>query len=269
MSTQITCKYSCYPTGPNKTATNLSTLMAAVPIENETLLRWGLRVISDNTGIVASLVSRTIVLGMLPTVTATVQANLDGSMTPSRILTCTVETTGSWYVRPPTIQFADTAPGIGSGAAAYATLGVFATTLGGAEATPYVAPIITASGGQLAPGGKQATFTANVVGGSINTVTINTNGGPYNVPPTLTITDAGGGAGQTVTAQLGLSGIVMTALGQSYTNPVVTVTPYFKSGIAPDAAGVLSQAQIVQSWMKGVLQAAMNVSIIPALNVVA
>lgn len=269
MATQITYKFSCYPTGPTVNAAALSTRLAAVPLDNDLLQFDGLRVISDATNIVASFVTRTIVLGMTPAGAGTVQANLDTSTTPSAILSYTVETTGNLYVRPPIVTIADTPPGIGSGASAYATLGVFGTALGGAEVNPYsAATTVTASGGQLAPGGTQATFTVTLLGGAISAVNIVTNGGPYNVPPVLTIADPGGGSGQTVVAQLGLSGIIATAPGKSYTNPVVTLLPYFKS-LNPDAAGALTQAESVQSWMQSVIQRAMNVSIVPSLGVVA
>lgn len=267
MATQITYKFQVQCTG-QVLNTTMQGLLAAVPVDSDTLQTWGLRVTSDTAAHLANLVTRTIVLAMGPSAAAVVTPVLDASVTPSDIPSYTF-TNGLDYIRPPVLSVADTAPGIGSGAACYATLGVFGVSnlVGGGGYT--AATQCLAVGGQLAPGGTPATFTVTLGGGgTIAVVTIVQNGGPYNVPPTLSFVDVpGGGAGASATAQLGVSGVVPTAKGKSYTTPVVTVTPYFKS-LNPDPFAA-AQAAAVRGWMQDVIQKALGVSVIPSLGVVA
>lgn len=271
MATQITYTFDVQVTGFIRTVAQMETALAAVPIDVQTLSAfWGLRVTSDVTSSpAANIARRTIIVAMGPSVVALATPNLDKSRTPSSIVNYTITQNGLNFIRPPVVSIADTAPGTGSGATAFAQLGVFGvgglpTGVGYTAATTTV----TAVGGELAPGGAQATFgTVTVLAGQITAVPIVTAGGPYNFPPTLVVADTSGGTGAVLTAQLGVSALVGQSGGQGYSNPAVTFTPWFKS-IVPDAFPT-AQAASVQSWMQDVIQRGIGVSVMPGVGVVA
>lgn len=291
MSKALTCVFTAPAFGVTSAAT-LATKMAAVPIDLQFTHGLGLSVISDTTTTVAGpppTAQRTIVLGLGPglgnpgnfngiaaTVTPHLEPNLAngaGGIGPSPILNYTIgpadHAGGRGYIRPPYLQVSDSAvPSTGSGAVVYAQMGVLFVVLTGAMTTPYTAAtVVTASGGELAPGGAQATFSVTIDGGgNITSITPVTAGGPYNSPPTLTVTDTGGGAGQGGVALLGITGVVPVHAGADYTSPIVTVVPSFKVD-NPDA-DPLAQIAAVQGFMQLILAEAMGCGVQTAIPVV-
>jgi hypothetical protein len=254
MSTQISYNYVVQIVGG---VADLELAVGNAPVDAQTLLFWGLRLLSDTTSQAGNTITRTLVVSMVPAVSAIITANLDLSKgPPSSIKTFNIGDAGSVYVRPPVLQIADSGGGIGYGASAYAELGVIGTAVIAAGALYSASTYAVASGGELAPGGTQATFTVALgVGGTISTVTVVNEGGPYNSPPTITIVDPLGlGSGADVVASLGVTNVVLTNPGLSYTAPIITVVPYFKA-INPDTAP-LAQAASVQGWMLGIIEQA-------------
>jgi hypothetical protein len=264
MPTQISCAYTATATG-SFTPAELAALFASVPLDDDFLVTIGLRVLSDTTGApVGDSVTRTIVLDMEPTITATVTATLfGGDPTGSPIDTLSF-TSGLGYVVPP-VLLPDAPTVSGRTAALHATLGVVSVNpiLGGALYTGQTTLVF--SGGDLAPGGTQATATPTIVLGVITGVVMTDIGGPYNTPPDLVAVDPGGGSGATFLVQLGLSGAVLDDPGLGYSVvPAVTVVPLFKS-LFPDGT---DQGSPVANWMTEVFLEALSLPVIAAVPVV-
>jgi hypothetical protein len=104
MSTTITCVYTAIATGA-LTGAQLATRMAAaaVPVDSQLLTDYGLSVTSDTTSNVATTVTRTIVLSMVPTVAATATAALGGGPSGTGISAVTVTGAGAGYVGVPIV----------------------------------------------------------------------------------------------------------------------------------------------------------------------
>jgi hypothetical protein len=289
MSKAITCVFTAPALGVTS-ASALATKMAAVPVDLQFTNGLGLSVISDNTGttdVVPYSAQRTIVLGLGPglgnpghfngsaaSISAFVQGYLAGSAEPpgpapiDHYTFSSEPPGGTGYIRPPYLQITDSEGGVGSGAVAYAQMTVNATVVTGSMTSPYTAAtVVTATGGELAPGGSQATFSVTIDGGgNITGITVLTGGGPYNSPPTLTITDSGGGEGQGAVALLGISKVVPMYAGVDYTAPLVTVVPFFKVNW-PDADPA-AQIAAVQGFMQLQLEEALNCGVITSIPVV-
>jgi hypothetical protein len=266
MTSQISCAYQVTAAGAF-TPTELQASVAAVPIDNDLLLAYGLRVISDSTPApVGNLVTRTIVLGMLPSVAATATANLYGGDPTGSPLTPVIGfTAGADYVVPPLVIADPPLPG-NRQATMHATLGAVGIVVdaGGSLYTP--ATVIVFSGGNLAEGGTQAVAHAIIALGVITGVVVDVVGGPYTIPPIVTAVDSGGGSGAVLTVSLGLSGIVLDDPGLGYIPPPpnLTVVPQYKA-LFPDGT---DQASPVVNWMTEVLQNELSVPVIALLPVV-
>src|SRR4029077_2517006 len=102
MTSQIVCAYSAIASG-SFTAGQLSTLMAAVPQDNDLLVLYGLRSISDVMSTVGKTVTRTITLSMNPTVAATATATLGGGESQGPVQLITVTANGADYVNVPRV----------------------------------------------------------------------------------------------------------------------------------------------------------------------
>lgn len=75
-------------------------------------------------------------------------------------------------------------------------------------------------------GGVAATATATQSGGAVNAITVTAGGGPYALPPKVTIGDATIGTGAKAHAVLTagvVTSIVIDAPGSGYTGPTVTM----------------------------------------------
>jgi len=167
-------------------------------------------------------------------------------------VTVTAAGGGAWgYAVPPIVTFAPQGSLYPAYARANMQLGGAIVLSGGSS---YSAPVVTFSGGSLAPGGTQATATATVVAGAITAINITSAGGPYWWPPTITITDSAG-SGAYILPFLNVASITVTSPGRGYgpTAPAVTITPLFKI-VAPDSSGTSTQASAVRNWMTGILK---------------
>ena len=257
----ITTTYTYTITGSGN-PTSVAAAMAAVPLNQDPLL-LGLRLTSDVTQQVGStaVVTRTLIFSMNPasaaTITAAVNTTKGGQNRTGEISTLTVTGNGLDYIRPPVLSFTDSASKLASGAAANAKMGVYGVNCslyassGGAN---YTAPVVTASGGELAPGGTQATFgTPVLAGGVISSVPVVTTGGPYNAPPTLTVTDSTG-SGASLLAQLGITGTNLVQKGTQYETPSVVITPFYLV-MFPQGS---PQQSPIQGFMKNTLELALN-----------
>jgi hypothetical protein len=260
MATQIVGVYQIGASGP-LTVTALSTSLAAAPIDFALLSRNGLRLVSDATLITGPNAARTLTFGMdaVTPATATVTLVAGGG---SSLAAAAPGVVGAGYVRPPVLTVVPAVGGSGptSGknvAELKPNLGVVAPgaiLLGGTGYSP--GSQVLASGGELAPGGVQATFTPTISGlGAFTGIALATAGGPYNVPPTLAAFDPLGlGAGASFgPASLGMTSVSLLKPGLGYVGtPTVLVTPYFKS-LWPDAAGLAVQASSIGNFMSAII----------------
>ena len=261
MTTQIVCVYTITDSGPLPPAT-LSTALAAVPLPTSFLGQLGLRLISDAT--VGTV--RTITLGTDAATPATVTTTIEAGGRTG-LATATPSGGNAGYVRPPVLKIV---PAAGSVVLDPAILvpqleeGAVTIVNGG---TLYSAgTTIVASGGELAPGGSQATFAPTIAGGIITAVGVETAGGPYNSPPTLTAVDPmGTGGGAILTSSLVLGSIAVAYKGKGYaTAPSVTVTAFFKS-LYPTAA---AQAAVVTGFFTASIQALVRSPVTASVPVV-
>lgn len=105
MGSQVTLVYHIDATGAVSTAA-LQAKMAVVPVPPDLLRAFALRVTSDGTFTVGSIITRTIVLSFLPTAAATASANLvPGDPSGSPVESVTVNGAGDGYVQPPAVVF--------------------------------------------------------------------------------------------------------------------------------------------------------------------
>ena len=260
MASSITCTYTLFVVGNVSKATLASAVQAAA-LDTAFMTMWGLRLVSDATTTPGGLTSiiRTIVLAMDAASPATVTVTtVPGTATGGPLNAATVTGAGSGYIQPPVLKVG----GTGSGAVLQAHLGVQSVTINAGGSLYSANTKLIASGGELAPGGTQATFTLGFSGGgAINSVTVVNKGGPYNSPPTLTLTNVGTGPGASLTPLLGVTGVSVIQPGVDYgvggSSIPVTVVPYFKT-LCPDASGLVEQASSVNGFMLNILQAAAN-----------
>jgi hypothetical protein len=111
MTSQISCSYQVTATGAVQVAT-LQAEVAAVPIPPVQLAEFGLRVATDTTSSLGSVITRTIVLAMNPVGAATAVATLFPGDRGSPLESIAVTFGGSGYVQPPIVSF--TGGGIGA-----------------------------------------------------------------------------------------------------------------------------------------------------------
>ena len=96
-----------------------------------------------------------------------------------------------------------------------------------------------------------AAIALGFAGGAVQTCTVNTNGGPYSFAPTLNVFSPSGGVGAVLRARMQVSQINVRTQGQGYTNPTVSLTPYYKAQ-APDTA--TKQAGLLYAWMRRIIE---------------
>lgn len=259
MASQIVCTYSILNTGP-LLLTDIAARMAAAPLDTSYLSLNGLRLVSDST----LVLTRTITLAMDAATPATATVTLAGGGN-TNVASVTVGAVGTGYVRPPVLLVnpaVNQGPAIGSRNAATlrANLGAVSVSLLAGGTAYGVETQVIATGGELVPGGAQATFSITLGGGgNITGITLLTAGGPYNSVPTLTPVDpnpASTGNGASFSLALGMVTVSLIKQGIGYIAvPPVEVVPYFKT-LYPDAAGLAAQASSVQNFMTAIIQRA-------------
>jgi hypothetical protein len=257
MTTQIVCTYTM------AIASGLSSLLDRLqnaPLDKDFLARLGLGLTSDATTQSGTALTRTITLFSVPGTSATAAPVLvAGDAAGAPIASVTVTESGGNYVRPPIIaavqNVGSVAPVRNAKLLAQLGVGSVAVSAGGAGYTDTAT--LTASGGDLAYGGTQATFTVNVLDGGISSITVVTPGGPYNDLNQLVLTLGGSpGTGAVLVPSLKLAGVQVVDGGRGYyAGATITITPYFKS-LFPDAIGAVSQASSVQDFMTTILEQA-------------
>jgi hypothetical protein len=249
----LTCVYKLTAVGAVPVAT-LAARFAAVPIDLSVPRKCGLLYFSDATATVGQVVTRTIVLRATPTTAATATASRfvgDVSGSPIQLLTLTGD--GADYAAPPIVGLFGGTPN--NAGKATASMGVGR----GLVINPgvgYVAPTIAFVGGQLAPGGTQATGTIAQIGGALQAPVITAAGGPYEVPPVAVVTDTSG-TGGLISPSLKVTALTLVNPGFGYeTAPPVVFTPFFAS-CCPDTFADTQKAH-VRSWMTSIFRAALT-----------
>lgn len=234
MGSQVSIAYHLDVTGAVAAAT-LATKFGAVPVPPDLLNAFGLRVTSDLTLTVGSLITRTIAMSFLPSAPASATANLlPGDPSGSPVESVTVNGAGDGYVQPPFVSFPPPPPNDDeppSTALAKAFLECKTPTVS-AGGVNYAAPLITFVGGlppadankppfavnslslikqgrnytskavvqfqgSLNPGGHhaQATLTRDATTGAITSVTVIDPGSGYGTIPSAFIFDPGNTTG--------------------------------------------------------------------------
>lgn len=240
----LTCVYKLTAVGAVPVAT-LAARFAAIPVDLFLPNKVGLLYESDSTGTVGQVVTRTIVLQARPTTDATATALLfPGEVSGSALRSLTLGASGTDYAAPPIIAIPGVSDNIEATAIARMGVGRGIVIAGGSG---YVAPTIAFQGGQLAPGGVQATATIAQIAGVLQVPVIVTPGGPYQVPPVAVVTDSGGSGG-IISPSLKVVGLTLLQPGAGYSavGPV-SFTPFFAS-CCPDTFPD-SQKSMVRSWM--------------------
>lgn len=187
-NSQISCAYQVTAVGAVQVAT-LQAEVAAVPIPPVQLLEFGLRVLSDTTSSLGAVITRTIVLGMLPASNASATASLvPGDATGSPLRAIAVGAGGSGYVQPPIVNFV------------------------GGDARP----------DNFTP----AQAHAVIVGGIVTAIVIDNPGNGFTSPPTVVLTPVYKAAfpdstDQASTMKSWMTGVLQQALRQ----PIVTEIP--------------------------------------------
>jgi len=262
MTTQIVCLYTIADSGPLTPAT-LGAALAAVPLPVDLLSRLGLRLISDST----SGLARTVTLGTDASTPATVTVTYQAGGRTG-IASATPGGASQGYVRPPVLTLV---PGVGSvvthPAILVPELEAVAATIVNGGMNYSVGTKVISTGGELAPGGVEATWAPTINGGgTITALAVETAGGPYNVPPTLTAVDPLGlGSGAILTSILGLAAVAVPQSGIGYEgSTTVTVTSYFKSLFKTAAA----QAAAVTNFFTGSIQAGVRSPVVASAPVV-
>ena len=100
---------------------------------------------------------------------------------------------------------------------------------------------------------------ASLIAGGISNINVTAQGGPYNVAPTVVISDPTG------TGAEGVASMIVTAIsvpnpGLGYNSPPpVILTPFFKS-MVPDSAPTATQQAVLASFMKNGFDTALKIS---------
>jgi hypothetical protein len=236
--------------------------LAAIPIDFTLPNFWGLLLTADSTtNPSGTTVERVLTFKMVPTVgDATATATLVGGSSGSSVKNIAVTGAGGLYARPPVLTFTGGGNPL-KGAVAFAQMQV-GGTIAVKGGTGYSGATVAAFvGGELATGGTPAVAGAvTVVGNAVTAVAVATPGGPYNVPPTVVITDSGGGSGAEVIAGLSVASVNLVYGGVGYTSaPTVVFTPLFKQ-MVPDTS---NQPSTIIGLM---IQAVQNTLKIPCLE---
>ena len=254
--TDIACPYKLTVVG-GQSGVSLRNKMAAVPIDLYLPTKSGLRLTDDGITLLGNDILRTIAFTMVPRAAATMRVNLvpgDGSGSP--LYSIGSRSFGQGYAAPPLISrtggAAPNKEAILTAQMSLSNIDIIKTGSGYTNAT-----VVSVVGGQLAPGGKQATVTVILAGGFVTGFTIPDPGGPYNVPPTVILTDSGGGSGALVSTGLGVSGVTIVDPGMGFrpeNPPTYGFTPLFYQ-LFPIGT---DQAASMRNWMRGVFQEALD-----------
>lgn len=266
MSSTISCAYKLTVVGARPLA-GFQTAMAAVPVDLTLPNLYGLLYNSDVTTSGGAIITRTMRFSMVPNSSATASSTLAPGDSLNKSLTSViVETNGDGYAAPPLVTFAITSgnpPLRAARARCLMSTGSPILIKGGTGYT--VPPAVFFGGGQLVPGGVQATGHATVGGGAVTSVVIDTPGGPYNVPPAISF--GGPGTGAVATVGLIVNSMVLDDPGLGYaTAPSVVLTPLFKTYF-PD--GSSNQGSSLSEFMRATLQFSLQtpiVAVAPAIS---
>jgi hypothetical protein len=164
----------------------------------------------------------------------------------SSIASIAVTAAGSGFTVRPTATITDST-GSGSGATATATAKVVTFTVGSAldadAGTGYAnGDVIKVDGGTGTS--ANATVTTGASNTSVASLTV-VNGGAYTVLPSLTgeatIAETGSGSGLLVDLTMGLGSVTVTASGNNYATPAVTIGG--TGGVGATAAATLSSTE--------------------------
>jgi len=239
MTTTITCSYHVAQGGAALTA--LQSAVAAVPVPQDLLTAFALRVTSDSTTIGSGEVIRTIVFSMVPSSTATATAQVNSNQ---QLTGVTVTAPGANYVKPPVVSFVGTsvfppkaraglkivAATVASAGSSY-TANAKAVLVGGLPASEVLAPnqrpstVFPPNDPTVIP----AVLTLTIVGGHITGVAITNAGSGYTTPPEVVIEDTIGSGGA-ITLSMGVSDVVVDYRGEGvFPAPTVVLTPAYKS----------------------------------------
>lgn len=221
----IQCEYDV-PVVGGLSAAAMEALVGSAPVDFTPLDEFGLFLRQDVTGVAGPLVKRIMTAQFMPNTPATGTFSLEAGIgTPGAPITrLSLTDSGDGYAGPPIVQFQ--AP---DGSIIVPTSGIFppkAHALMGASSVVMLnggkgyTGAVSASfvGGQLAPGGVQATAGAITLdgGGAITAIAVATPGGLYNVPPHLVITDVpGGGSGAVAIGTLKVTSLVLNSPGRT------------------------------------------------------
>lgn len=252
----ITCTYTATARGIIAPAT-LTLRMAAAPLDYTLPRAYGLRLTGDTTSASGTVVTRTFTFADQPIDPAAYTTHLEAGSIGAPIGavggTSRVQT-GSGYAAPPIVAAE-------KGSSLYparfralmgATDAVVLNQGGGYDVDTTTVVI---SGGQLAPGGAQMTGGPTYIDGRLTQFTILTPGGPYNVPPRVTLIDTNGGAGGLISIGLGVIGLFPIELGKGFTQPpALSFTPLFAAMYPVPATRPSSLA----GFMTQILQQAIN-----------
>jgi hypothetical protein len=252
----LTCVYKLTAVGAVPVAT-LAARFKAVPVDLFLPNKVGLLYASDATATVGQVVTRTIVLQARPTSDATGTASLfPGNTSGGPIEALTLTGDGSDYAAPPIITVPGTAQNVNANAITRMGVGRGIVI---APGTGYVAPTIAFVGGQLAPGGVQATATIAQISGALQAPVITSPGGPYQVPPVAVVTDSGGSGG-IISPSLKVTALSLLNPGAGYATVLPLVfTPFFASCCADAFAD--SQKAMVRSWMTATFRQALTLPV--------
>jgi hypothetical protein len=236
MNTQINYAVGCYVI-----STPIATVkanMQAIPTDFTLPNLWGLLLVTDAvTEPGGGAVERAWTYKMVPTVgDATATTTLVGGSSGAPVERVTVTAAGGLYARPPILSFT------GGGSPLQPAIAYPQMQVGGCV-VPYGgtgysgATVASFVGGNLAVGGTPAVAGAvTVIGGAVTAVAVSVAGGPYDVAPSVVITDSGGGTGAEVVAGLSVASVNLIYGGIGYSSaPSVVFTPLFKA-MFPDSS---------------------------------
>jgi hypothetical protein len=256
-TTHITCAYKLRAVGAVPVAT-LHTRFAAVPVDLALPQTLGLLYESDATGTVGQDVTRTIVFRPIPDVVATATAALFPGNAGGPLDTLTLGAHGQNYATPPIIDLSSGSPQ--RQARAFAKMGASNGGFVINGGSGYTSPQLSFIGGQLAPDGDQATGTVTQLGGIIQSYSITSPGGPYQVPPMAVVT-GGPGSGAILSVGLQVTGLEITDHGSGYLSaPSVVFDPFF-AACCPDTHPA-SQIAFLKNWMVETFQRALKMPIL-------
>src|ERR1700687_2430957 len=240
MALICTLQYTVQALGASKG--DIAAALAAVALPIDTFAAFGAPVHSDVTA-AGPPVTRTIVLGLTPTVNAAATITRFPGASRGAIESMALTIKGSGYVFAPDVVIAD-APDAsgqppGDGATAVCFLDVLSIGLAGpgdSTGTIYATPPPVTIIGGLGPEGVAATAHATVAAGSLTGIVVDTPGSGYVSLPFVKIGPPGtGGTQARATASLEVGELVLLGPGDKYLGPTINFLPRFKS-LFPDSS---------------------------------